>query len=178
MQKRWPLATAILCSAVIALLLLNSTQCFSNDATTPATKNDGTHSSLNFVTEQYKQGLKYAQYGLHTEAIDMYKKALSKDPTNLDIYTDMGKSYAQNGMPDEAIEAFLVVIAKRPNSFDAQYNLGSLYFEKGLFEQAIDSFKKATLINLDNRSAYSLLGIAYSKLGKFDEAIQSFKKCI
>ena len=72
----------------------------------------------------------------------MYKKALSKDPTNLDIYTDMGKSYAQNGMPDEAIEAFLVVIAKRPNSFDAQYNLGSLYFEKGLFEQAIDSFKR------------------------------------
>ncbi|MBE7446569.1 MAG: tetratricopeptide repeat protein [Planctomycetia bacterium] len=120
MNSKKIVATTIVCGFWM-VTLLNSPCCFSKEGTVTAESKGKTQSEslldrINVADELYKQGLNYAQYGLFDEAIEMYKKALTRNPSYPDVYNKLGVAYAQKGMYDNAIEAFQRLLNKSPKT--------------------------------------------------------------
>jgi len=58
------------------------------------------------------------------KAIDTYKKILSIDSQNANIWTDLGVMYLRNNRPQDALEAFNRAIAADPKHEQSRFNKG------------------------------------------------------
>ena len=63
---------------------------------------------------------KYGKNGRYPEAIEVYKKGLSVDSTNMDLWYNMGGAYFTNKQYPEAAYAFGKAIKLQPNNAQAQ----------------------------------------------------------
>lgn len=67
----------------------------------------------------------YGKVGKYPEAIAVYKKGLSVDSTNIDLWYNMGGAYYTNHQPVEAIASFKKALQIDPNNKMAQQGLGA-----------------------------------------------------
>ncbi len=58
------------------------------------------------------------------QAIEYYRKALERDPKNVDVRTDMGTSYWYSGDPDSAIKEFEKSLSYSPTHAQTLFNMG------------------------------------------------------
>ncbi len=82
--------------------------------------------------------------GDHPYAIDKLKQAAAIDPTNTDIYINLGVNYLKMGGENggEAVKAYQEAINKDPKNAFAFYKIGKIYQSqnnKDLFEQNFNS---------------------------------------
>ena len=111
----------------------------------------------------------------HDAAIRSYTRALTLNPNDADLMSDMADAMAHSGQSEKAIE--LLQKAMRLNPFyPDQYlwHLGGAYFNLKRYDEAID-----TLLYMHNPTeGRRLLAACYGQLGKESEAKEQAAKVI
>jgi tetratricopeptide (TPR) repeat protein len=67
----------------------------------------------------------YGKLGKYPEAIEVYKKGLSVDSTNVDLWYNMGGAFYTNRQPNEAIYSFQRALKVQPGNKQAQAGLNA-----------------------------------------------------
>lgn len=117
---------------------------------------------------------------LYKEAISGYEKALSLNPDNLSVKTQLGAAIVEGssflGMqPMQGISLLKEVIQKDSNNLEANFQLGLFSLTSHQFEKAIDRFKRVLQIDSTRIEVYVYLGDTYHRMGKKDKAIESYE---
>jgi len=103
-----------------------------------------------------------------------YKKILSLDPAQYDLYLKIGELYADLGEVESALEYFQLYATEFPNNIKSFLEIANLYSVSGDYEQARSNYKKALLIEPDNISVSLSLADIESELGNFDRAFEEY----
>jgi tetratricopeptide (TPR) repeat protein len=67
----------------------------------------------------------YGKKGMYTEAIVEYKKGLAIDPTNADLWYNMGGAYFTNKQYPDALDCFKKALQLKPNNPNAQQGISA-----------------------------------------------------
>ena len=124
------------------------------------------------------QAITAHQEGRLEEAEKLYRSILENQPTNLNVYNNLGVLLHGLGRFDEAEKNFKKAIELKPDYVKAHYNLGVLLHELGRFDEAEKSFTKAIGLKPDYVDAHINLGVVFKDLNKFDDAEASYRKAI
>lgn len=113
-------------------------------------------------------------------AVDSYKKVLSANPLNRDVWAKLA-TVLQTFFPDlkdEAIDCYEKLLELDENKAPVYYELGHLYMAKEDKINSISAFKLAVELEPDNPFYNNSLAYAYSKAELFEDAIQHYQKAI
>ncbi|MFC1569061.1 tetratricopeptide repeat protein [bacterium] len=138
------------------------------------------------------------------KALEIYKKALEKDPDNTMILFNMARMFLLQEKFEEAIGVFEKVLVKEPDDYDANFTVGNAYlqinnklideFNTNLnklkkeeikihkdkmdvnFKKALPYFEKAVELKPENSSAWFYLGTVYVRLGETAKGTDAFAK--
>jgi TolB-like protein len=103
----------------------------------------------------------------HTASLRAYEWALSLNPNDADLMSDMADALAHSGRSEKAVELLLKALRLNP-CYPDQYlwHLGGAYFNLKRYDEAID-----TLLCMHNPSeGHRLLAASYGQLGRLAEA--------
>ena len=89
-----------------------------------------------------KQARRHTDEGQYDEAIETYKKALEENPTDADLYNDLGIAFDEAGKSTEAEQAYQKATELDPQFSAAFNNLGLMYEEQSRFPEAIEAYQK------------------------------------
>ncbi len=114
--------------------------------------------------------------GKTSEAEPIFKKAVEKDPGNVNAWNGLGWSQMSQGLPLNAKESFEKCIAINPKHSAALNGLGRIAKSEGKIEEAIAYWKKVD----DPQATGPMLGLAetYMELKKYDLAAKYFQKLL
>ena len=120
--------------------------------------------------QAYLQGMSLVKAGHLDEAIQEFRRGLSRDPANPVLLNAVGATYNMKGDHARAREYFLKDLQLDPGFAPARRNLAISYFRSGRFDLASVQFQKL-LDDLQSRSIASLfLGMIAEKEGKYAKA--------
>jgi len=118
-------------------------------------------------------------------AIDLYKNALSLDPTFSEAYARLAIAYNLQGyygnvpfdqvqeQVKENAEKALSINSKEANAYAA---LGLYYANTFETDKAIEKYEQSIKLNPNNPDVYNWLSIAYNEKGNLKESNEAFKK--
>lgn len=106
------------------------------------------------ANEHAALGDRYANLGLHDEALDEYRKALGLCPTFPDIVTKVGVVLREQGAYDEAIRVFLRAKEISPDYLPASIHLGITYYMSGFPDLAREEWESIPSLNGDHTAVY------------------------
>ena len=113
-------------------------------------------------------------------AISSYKKALEKNPNNLEAITKLTRLLQKysDGRDDEIIVCYNRILKNNPRNSKLYYELGNIYLKKDDRFSARNAFKMA--LEIDPENPFYLNSYAYSliQLKNYDEALVHYKKAI
>jgi len=89
----------------------------------------------------------YQKEGAFKEARKYYQRALVGDPSDIEIYNNLGFMDAQYGHGKEAELNFRKVLNFNPFSAAAYNNLGNLYQQQGQWKKAEEYFNRSLILN-------------------------------
>lgn len=116
--------------------------------------------------------------GNYGNAIKYYKRALSKQPKNIQLYYKIGKLYDQKLLDDkEALKIYLEGVEQFPNDFDLNVYTMQIYFELDEEESGLRFYDKIAKLRGPSDSYYlprKIIERYKQKLGK--EELEIFCK--
>jgi Flp pilus assembly protein TadD len=83
------------------------------------------------------------------EAIELYKEAIALEPSDGDLYNNLGAMYEEAGRLGEAEEMYRQSIALAPENPMPYCNLGTLHEGQGRIPEAIEEFQKCLQYSTD-----------------------------
>jgi peptidoglycan/xylan/chitin deacetylase (PgdA/CDA1 family) len=101
-------------------------------------------------------GIIYARAGKLDEAINLWKLAMSIDPTYVHLYNNLGSALKQQKLYDQARLIFVTGLVYS-NSYWIHYNLGLLEREEGNTVKAAEAFQHCLALNPDFQPAQKQL---------------------
>ncbi len=116
-----------------------------------------------------------AQAGNQTKAIDLYRKALERNPREPQVHLYLGNSLSSRDELEEALEHYRQAVKFAPDSsFSAVANdaLGQALLTKDRVDEALTHLREAIKLRPDFSSAHNNLAAALLARNAFDEAIQ------
>ncbi|MGK5049141.1 tetratricopeptide repeat protein [Janthinobacterium sp. GB4P2] len=119
-----------------------------------------------------------AKTNRHTEAIDLWQKALIDDSDNHAIYNYLGLAYQETGQLDLALAAHRQMLRLSPGNAVAYNNIGSLLQTQNRFQEAMQSYHHALLAKPEFDLAHLNAGSCLMHLGWYDAAMAIFKDTI
>jgi tetratricopeptide (TPR) repeat protein len=122
------------------------------------------------------QGNQFARDGLLREAIDTYKKAISKDPKNLVARRNLGIVLLKAGDAKGAILNLEVSMQNFEDNFESNFFLAEAYRAEDKYAEAIYRYKRAIKITPDDNRALKSLAWSYFKIRFYSEAINIANK--
>lgn len=127
----------------------------------------------------FERAYKAQTKGEFGDAIDLYKRSLSKFPTP-EAYTFLGWTYAMMNRYDEAIEMCHKAIEVDPGFGNPYNDIGSYLIEQEKWEEAIPWLQKALKApRYDARHyPYVNLGRIYEHQGKYRLALAAYDKAL
>lgn len=120
-------------------------------------------------------GLVYSAKKDYEKAIELYKKALSKNDQSAKLYYNIGLAYSKSKNIKEALDAFKQAIKHRPNYSQAWYNVGLIYGRQDNHQSAIDAYTSALKIKPDYRSAQFNLAVSLKRNNRLKEAEEVYR---
>jgi tetratricopeptide (TPR) repeat protein len=111
-----------------------------------------------------------ASEGKTKEAIELYKEALKKEPSNGYIYADLAKLSEQANKVDEAIGYYENAVKYAPSEAVFQYSLAELYQKKNLTDKAVAAYQKASELEPKNFYLHFALMNTFRELKREDLA--------
>jgi serine/threonine-protein kinase len=118
-------------------------------------------------------------------AIDVFHRALERDPRYAPAYAGLGEAYwhqyqqtHEGKWVDEAQSACERAVALDRGLSSGHSCLGVVFAGRGRYEQAIQEFQRAVLLEPTSDDAYRGLASAYESLGKLAEAERTYRRAI
>lgn len=150
------------------------------------TLEEGTNFSLDKLTKNYNsvidesrgwsnRGQLLANFGLNSQALTQFQKAVEADNKNFVAYTNLGVLQYQLGQTDEALASYKKAISLSPHYAPAQYDLGLYYQSKKDWDNAIQYLNDALSINSHYKFAHYNLGQIYEAQNKIENAKTEYK---
>lgn len=84
----------------------------------------------------------YRSIGLFGLAVDEYRKALSLNPSYMDIRTKLGQALRENGRPKDSLSQLKEVLKKKSTFNPALIQLGITFYTLGKVREARQAWKK------------------------------------
>lgn len=112
------------------------------------------------------------------EAIAAFKVAATIEPSDAEIYYNLGNCLYDLQSLAEAAEHYQKAVQLAPRFTQAHYNLGSVYKDQGLLEQAEVCYENALSIDPKNAAMHLNLAQMYHELRRFSEAVASYQTVI
>lgn len=122
------------------------------------------------------QGNQFARDGLLREAVDTYKKAITKNPANTVARRNLGIVLLKAGDAKGAILNLESSIRNFEENFESNYFLAEAYRAEDKYAEAIYRYKKALKIKPDDTRALKSLAWSYFKIRFYSEAISVASK--
>ena len=116
----------------------------------------------------YNQGVDTYRNGQYSQAIDLFKKAISIDSNYVDAYYNLGIILQQMDENNEALSVFKQIIVRQPDDYEAIYNAAILSAKLGQFVNA----KKYLALIPKNSNMYSKAASMASSLNTDIEAAE------
>lgn len=139
-------------------------------------KSGGAIESVEYVA----MGRKLSQERKPSEAEEMYKKAVEKDPTNADAWNGLGWSQFNQGKSQEAKVSFERCVALKqghtPTLYAALHGLGLIAKNEGNMDDAIWYWQKVIELVPSATAALSGLATTYMELEQYEKAIECYQK--
>lgn len=107
----------------------------------------------------------FENMGKLEEAAREYRTAIDINPTEVDLYNQLGLVYVKSGKFPLAQESFQTAVRLKPSEFSYVKNLGISYVEMGRFNEAIKLFTSELTTSPANLSASCMLAAIYEKIG-------------
>src|SRR5712692_9599847 len=107
--------------------------------------------------------------------IELLEQALREDPTNPDLYYQLGGKYEKNGRHAEAMKLYYTALQRGIESARLHSRIADLYVREGKKEQAIPEYEKATQLNPSDVESEANLATAYLEKGRLADAERVFK---
>ncbi|MFC1863645.1 tetratricopeptide repeat protein, partial [Thermodesulfobacteriota bacterium] len=107
----------------------------------------------------------------HAQAITERETAITLDPNNADLYSDLAETMVWAGRPEEAVVLIKKAMRLNPHyPVSYEFTLGFAYFSAERYEEAIAAHKKALTRDPDHFGVQIMLAMAYGELGHEKEA--------
>jgi Flp pilus assembly protein TadD len=103
-------------------------------------------------------------------AFQMYEKAYQLDPTDPELFLNLGLAAWKLKMYDGAEKLFRLYIEKKPDHPSGYNNLGAVLRDKGLFNEAIEVLRGAITRMPDKPNLWNTVGTVLAEQGEFDQA--------
>jgi Flp pilus assembly protein TadD len=118
------------------------------------------HANNLFITENYD------------EAIAFYKQAIALNPTNAQVFFNIGQALYFAKKYPEALEAYKKTLQYKKNHYRAFEQIAKVMIDVKQSADAIEPLKQALLIEPNNPDARLLLARTYNEKHNFDKAIE------
>lgn len=128
--------------------------------------------------ELCRKGYSFSINGEAQKAIQFFRQAIEKDPTNKMAWNGLGYCHVGLNNPKAAIQAYQQAIKTDPSDETLHYNLANYYTELGRQQEAIDSYQNVIALNPNFERAYFKLGIVFTQLGRLTEGKTAFENVI
>ncbi|MHA1828454.1 MAG: tetratricopeptide repeat protein [Candidatus Heimdallarchaeaceae archaeon] len=127
-------------------------------------------------------GESYSEIDNYMSAIDSYNQAIELEPTNQQLYEELGDLYQKMGYPEIAKEKYLqglqVEEKTRPINQSLYYKLAKLYLEEGHNQKAFNLCNELLTLRKNDAEAIFLSGKALIAMGQKYEGTQRVKKAL
>jgi len=100
--------------------------------------------------------------GFYSAAIDRFQAALTYDPNNAQVYTNMGYAYMASNMPEYALDSFRKALSIDPTDLEVHNNLAICMYMLGQTDQAIEEWEFVLRTDPNFEQARRNLELAYS----------------
>jgi tetratricopeptide (TPR) repeat protein len=130
------------------------------------------------VRETLKQAFALQQSGRLTEAEQLYRATLKRDPDNADAWHLLGRIALQHGDLAAAAAQVREAIRRRPNIPAFPSSLGEILQAQGEIEKAQTCYQEALRLAPDFAPALVNLGNTFQSLGQYDEACIQYGRAI
>jgi Flp pilus assembly protein TadD len=112
--------------------------------------------------------------GRNPEAIQLYRRCLRVDPTNLEAINGLGTVAGENGDLPTAAEQFDKSLRIDPDQPLIWLNRAILQSRLGQLQEAVVSIDRALAISRFDGAGHLLRGTTLSRAGRYQEAVASF----
>ncbi|SOB59729.1 Tetratricopeptide TPR_2 repeat protein [Pseudodesulfovibrio profundus] len=112
--------------------------------------------------------------GNHEMAFMHYNKALSLDPSNVEVRIKKADLLILKGLDEQALSEYIKVLEEQPDNAVANGAAGAVYFRAGLYEEARTHLEKSIRINPMLWKSHNYLGILNDRDGSYDAAAENF----
>lgn len=116
--------------------------------------------------------------GRAAEAVDLYRRLVSRWPTDAALYHDLGVAAAAAGLAAEAARAEQASLALQPSNAAAANALGLLLVAQGAKADAVRAFERATADDPSNAVFWTNLGNARRDAGDATRAEQAYTRAL
>lgn len=121
-------------------------------------------------------GISYSKLGLHTEALDCYKKSLKLDPTNKYALNNYGYNLNLIEEYEKAISLFDNSIELDPKFAYSYNNRGLAKIKTGRITEGLKDMNKSFEIDPTNSYYFKNMGIYYFDINEYSKALDFFEK--
>ncbi|MFA5779573.1 MAG: DUF2723 domain-containing protein [Elusimicrobiota bacterium] len=106
----------------------------------------------------------YYSNNFFDEAVEEYKNAIAKQPTNVEFYNNLGVIFDRQKKYTDAISMYKKAIEISPSYSDAHYNLAVVYWNTGNRKGVVSELEKVLQINPDRTDIKIFLETAKKRL--------------
>lgn len=111
----------------------------------------------------------------YKKAVDHFKKATKKDPSNTEAWLLLGHSYRFLGKDKKAIKAYEMALENDPKQKEALLGAGICYINLRKRPQAIAVLKHLVESDPSNALAHFYLGVSYEGINRMSLAWEEYK---
>ena len=105
-------------------------------------------------------------------ALQLYQRALNAEPSNVEIYQNLGLLAWRIDQLDLAEKFFRLQLELAPSSPDAANNLGCVLRDNNKFDAAIEVLRAAIYSDASNALLWTAIGSTMVEMRRLDEALQ------
>lgn len=121
---------------------------------------------------------KFQAEGRLTDAIFLYRQALTFTAPTSSILLNLGSALHDTGLYNEALVVYDQAIAINGNNGKIWHNRGNTLLELDCYEEAIDSYEYALSLMNDDVGALVTIGTALERLGRYDQALIRYQEAL
>jgi protein O-GlcNAc transferase len=128
------------------------------------------------IDEAFAVALSHQRAGQLAEAEAGYRRILTEDANQPEVFYNLGLVLRTSGRLNEAVEAYERALELRPRFPEAINNLGVVFERLGRLDEAEDVFRHALLLEPESADTLSNLGGVLKDLGRLEEAIECLSR--
>jgi Flp pilus assembly protein TadD len=129
------------------------------------------------IQQAFELALQNHQAGRLSEAEQIYRAILARQPENPGALQYLGVISHQKGEMDEAIELISRSIAIAPSA-SAYSNLGNVLKDTGRLDEAVAACRQSIALQPNAAQAHSVLAGALNDKGEFEQAVEEYRRAI